>query len=125
MSAAQNGCTSATSSTIPWTFAGVIVSTVPISSPVAGLKDSSAGLGFALEPFADDPADSLPFGLDFRLEPAFRLLLVLLELLASITCVLSSLALGPGDSTRDPRDGSGLPPRPLPPSLSPAEPGRN
>ena len=41
MSAAQKGWTSATSSTIACTFDGVIVSTLPISSPVAGLKDSS------------------------------------------------------------------------------------
>jgi hypothetical protein len=55
---------------MPWTFAGVIVSTVPTSSPVAGLNDSSAGFAFVLalafERFVEALAPlPLPLALDF------------------------------------------------------------
>src|SRR4051794_36561330 len=59
---------------MPWTFAGVIVSTVPTSSPVAGLNDSSAGFGlpFAFDRFGEDFVVLSPFELDFRLAPVLR-----------------------------------------------------
>ena len=56
---------------MPWTLAGVIVSTVPISSPVAGLKDSSAGLAFALRRFFGRSGGLVAVRADFRLPPAF------------------------------------------------------
>src|SRR5581483_4760347 len=82
--AAQNGWTSATSSTTAWTFEGVMVSTVPTSSPVAGLKDSSAGCAFVF-PFLGvlvrEGAPPLPLP---PLALSFPVVRVLPELLASI-----------------------------------------
>src|SRR3954451_23137436 len=59
---------------MPWTFAGVIVSTVPTSSPVAGLNDSSAGFGlaFAFDRFVEDFVVLSPLEPDFRLAPVLR-----------------------------------------------------
>src|SRR5215208_723490 len=85
---------------MPCTFGGVVVSTVPTRSPVAGFKDSSAGfaVGLAFERFVEDLVVLLTLGLDFRLVRVLR------ELLASIACFLSSLALVPAIlRTRYPR----------------------
>src|SRR5215813_13988112 len=100
VSAAQNGCTSATSSTTPCTFAGVSVSTLPISSPVTGLNESSPALD--LEPFADLALlRGLAGALPFPLWPlALELLVVLLELASIDVTPSRGLRSVEGDSTR-------------------------